>query len=308
MKDLTLAEMGRLATLMAATLFFSSVQADKTLTLHSGENVLHLHLDSEQFEISTDALVDWVLKSADSVTRYYGDFPVPSADITLHDFAGGGVRTGKSFRDPDPRITIDIGTHSEQIHLDNDWIMVHEMVHLAFPSMYGRHGWIEEGLATYVESIARVRTGELTPEFVWKGFMDGMPHGLPREGDRGLDLTPTWGRTYWGGALFCLLADIEVLRRTELKFGLREALAAISQRQHQLKPGVPLETVLEIGDTRTGVPVLMEQYWKMATRPVHTDLDQLWRDLGVIATGDGVEFDDSAPLAPIRRAITARYR
>ena len=54
-----------------------------------------------------------------------------------------------------------------------------------------------------------------------------MPKGLPAAGDRGLDYTPTWGRTYWGGALFCLLADIDIRKRTSNRFGLQDALRAI---------------------------------------------------------------------------------
>ena len=61
------------------------------------------------------------------------------------------------------------------------------------------HHWIEEGLATYVEPIARARAGGLTPQKVWGDMVDAMPQGLPKPGDRGLDFTHTWGRTYWGG-------------------------------------------------------------------------------------------------------------
>ena len=39
--------------------------------------------------------------------------------------------------------------------------MTHEMVHLAFPSVAREHHWIEEGITTYVEPIARAETGEL---------------------------------------------------------------------------------------------------------------------------------------------------
>jgi hypothetical protein len=38
--------------------------------------------------------------------------------------------------------------------------------------------------------------------------------GEPGPGDGGLDDTDSWGRTYWGGALFCLLADVRFRERT----------------------------------------------------------------------------------------------
>ena len=114
-------------------------------------------------------------------------------------------------------ITIAVGRASSASDFAEDWVLTHEMVHLAFPSVPEEHHWIEEGSATYVEPIARARTGDLSPEKVWGDLVDGLPKGLPQAGDRGLDFTPTWGRTYWGGALFCLLADIEIRKRTETR-------------------------------------------------------------------------------------------
>jgi hypothetical protein len=34
------------------------------------------------------------------------------------------------------------------------------------------------------------------------------------------------------------------------------------------------------------------------------DLDAMWRELGVVRAGDHVTFDDNAPMAATRRAIT----
>jgi hypothetical protein len=62
---------------------------------------------------------------------------------------------------------------------------------------------------------------------VWRDLIEGLPHGLPRAGDRGLDFTPTWGRTYWGGAMYCLLADVEIRKRTGNRHGLQDALRGV---------------------------------------------------------------------------------
>jgi hypothetical protein len=80
--------------------------------------------------------------------------------------------------------------------------MTHELVHLAISSLPDEHHWLEEGLATYVEPIARSQDGQLPATNVWHGMLAGMPEGQPRRGDHGLDETHTWGRTYWGGAMF----------------------------------------------------------------------------------------------------------
>src|SRR5205823_14815394 len=61
-----------------------------------------------------------------------------------------------------------------------------------FPLGRGNHHWIEEGIATYVEPIARIRAGYLAPRRMWVDLVRDMPQGLPQKGDRGLDRTHTW--------------------------------------------------------------------------------------------------------------------
>ena len=136
--------------------------------------------------------------------------------------AGRRVGTARRSRSPSAG-----QAHSSDF--TDDWVLTHEMVHLAFPSVPEEHHWIEEGSATYIEPIARARAGDLTPEKVWGDLVDGLPQGLPQPGDRGLDFTPTWGRTYWGGALFCLLADIEIRKRTANQEGSGRRVARYSQ-------------------------------------------------------------------------------
>ena len=67
-----------------------------------------------------------------------------------------------------------------------DWTMTHEFVHTAFPSLPDDNHWMEEGLATYIEPIARVQAGFLTPEKIWGDMVRDMSKGEPGPGDRGL--------------------------------------------------------------------------------------------------------------------------
>ena len=66
----------------------------------------------------------------------------------------------------------------------------------------------------------------------------------------------------------------------------------------------PVERIFRVADKATGVTVLSELYEKMRAKPYSPDLDALWRDLGISVRDGQVTFDDSAPLAPVRRAIT----
>ena len=180
--------------------------------------------------------------------------------------------------------------------------MVHEMVHLAFPWMDLKHNWMAEGLAVYVESIARVQAGHLTREQVWGEFSRMMPHGLPKPDDQGLDVTVNWGRTYWGGALFCLLADVRIRQATANRRGLQHALRAINARRDFRRLWDFRET-LAIGDAGTRTDVLVTQYDEMGRNPVAIDLEALWENLGVVKVDEGIEISDHAVLASTRHAI-----
>ena len=170
-------------------------------------------------------------------------------------------------------------------------------------SVEEEHHWLEEGLATYVEPIARVRAGELTAKQVWGDMVEGMPEGQPAPGDRGIDHTPTWGRTYWGGAMFCLLADVEIRKVTRNKMGLENALRGIVAAGGTIDTEWGLAKVLATGDAAIGDPVLQPLYDRMKVDASPVDLDALWRQLGVEVRDGSVSFDDSAPLADVRKAI-----
>src|SRR4029077_5675495 len=138
---------------------------------------------------------------------------------------------------------------------------------------------------------------------VWEEELRSMPRGMPQAGDAGLDHTHTWGRTYWGGAMFCLLADVEIHRRTDNRFGLQDALRAILSASGGLSADWPIERVLRTGDAAVGTPVLADLYAKYKDTPVSPDITGLWRELGVETDGPQGGRNDNPPLAPVRRAI-----
>lgn len=257
------------------------------------------------FEISFVKRMQWVKRTAETVANYYGQFPVAHATLRVRGFRGSGTDHGrtKPAEENSGTITIALGRMSDENDLETGWELTHEMVHLAFPSVSEHHHWIEEGIATYVEPWARVRTGGLTPEKVWGDLMRGLPQGLPQDGDQGLDRTPTWGRTYWGGALYCLLADIRIREKTNNAYGLIDALRAINRAGGNISADWDLEEALKIGDSATHTLVLQELYADMKDKPYPVDLNGLWARLGVVPSGKSVVFNNAAPLAAVRRGI-----
>jgi hypothetical protein len=199
-----------------------------------------------------------------------------------------------------------MGRHIAASELAADWVLVHEMMHLGFPNLGRQHSWFEEGMATYLEPIARARAGDLDVTDVWQGLVRGLPHGLPRSGDEGLERTHTWGRTYWGGALFCLLADVAIREQTHNRRALDDAVRGIVASGGNVAVHWDVEQVIEVGDAVTGTAVLADLYRQMSNAPFAVDLAALWKRLGVRSAGGRVTFDDNAPLAYVRQAITAR--
>jgi len=264
---------------------------------------LRVERGSGEFDAGTDALLSWVRRSAGIVAAYYGGFPTQRATIELRPGPGAGVQGGSTYANPDALIRVRVGRGVTAAQLESDWVMVHEMTHLALPDVGPEHAWLSEGLATYVEGIARVQAGNRSEEDVWTEELRQMPRGLPQQGDEGLDRTHTWGRTYWGGAMFCLMADVDIRRRTHDAKGLQDAVRSIARASGGLKAEWPIERVLATGDRAVGTTSLEDLYARMKDSAYAPDLPALWRELGVLADGDGVRLTDEAPLAGVRHAI-----
>ncbi|HTV95358.1 MAG TPA: hypothetical protein VME42_05130 [Steroidobacteraceae bacterium] len=253
-----------------------------------------------------DALLRaWVQRSANIVAQYYGRFPARLVVLQLAVIDGDGVGAGRTTNENGLRIRVGVGRGATPERLKSDWVLVHEMVHLALPEIGRRHDWLAEGLAVYVEGVARAQAGNRRIADVWAEDRRSMPLGLPRSGEGGMDQTPTWGRTYWGGALYCLQADVQIRERTGNRVGLQTALRAILDRTGGYAAERDIDEVLRIGDAATGTHVLMDLYDSERDTPLATDLESLWKQLGVPSDPNTQPFDDRAPLAAIRIAITA---
>ena len=307
LRTLVVGSSARAAAIALILLFcfcLAATAGEMTSSLLIGNARIDIVIERSSPRVPVKDIFCWVKSAAESVTIYYGRFPVPQVLIRITPFEGKGVRDGMAFGDRGGRITIRVGDDTSPLELASDWMLTHEMVHLAFPSVDEKHHWIEEGIATYVEPIARIRAGHLTAGQMWLDLVRDMPQGLPQVGDRGLDHTHTWARTYWGGALFCLLADVEIRRQTNNAKGLEHALRGILDAGGDIRKEWTLEAALRAGDRAVGVSVLQPLYTRMKDRPVNVDLDSFWMQLGIQSDGVSVRFDDSATLAAIRRAIT----
>jgi hypothetical protein len=253
---------------------------------------------------SDAVVVDWLRAEAHALEGY-SLRPWPAVLFVAP--GESEVMRGKTLGDGGASVLLRIGTTVSDTTLRGDWVAAHELVHVSFPALDGDHVWFSEGLATYVEPIARVRAGLLKVERMWSDLLEGLPQGLPAAGAGGLVGTQERERIYWGGALYFLLADIRIREQTRGARSLEDALRGISGSRTD-RAGVeshwPIERVIAVGDSATGTTVLADLYREMAGRPYRANLDALSTKLGVRRAGDSVTFDDTAPQASIRRAIT----
>ncbi len=246
----------------------------------------------------------WIRRSAVAVSTYFGRFPVKRVGILVVAEDGDRVGHATTFGLEGSAIRIHVGRSAGAAAFERDWVLVHEMVHLALPTVPRESLWLQEGNATYVEPIARAQAGQLDAATVWRWSLEGMPKGLPGPGDRGLDQTPSWGRTYWGGATFWLLADIAIDEASHGRRSLRDALRAINSRSGGNVADWPVDRVMATGDAAVGGDALQRLYAAQKDTPVSTDLPALFARLGVAEVDGRIVFDDSARLADFRRRLT----
>jgi predicted metalloprotease with PDZ domain len=248
------------------------------------------------------ALLAWVERAASDVASYYGRFPLPRTLVILIPGGRRAIGFGTTMGNGGGSIMIWVGAAASETDLRRDWVLTHEMVHLGLPNLPSEQHWMEEGLATYVEPIARARHGHLSVEEVWTDLVRRTPQGVPGPG--GLDANRGFGAIYWGGALFWLLADVEIRERTDNRKSLEDALRAIRDAGGSIAVTWPVDRTLAAADRALGVSVVEPLYARLAQSGDKVDLPGLWARLGLEDAG-GIRFRDDAPLARIRRAITA---
>ena len=201
--------------------------SNTTRTISVPGGVIELTVEERPKSIPEAALESWIERSARAVAAYYGHFPVERLDLAIRAGGSSGVSGGRTQGWGNrPRIRLFVADDATEKDLASDWQLVHEIVHLALPSLSG-HAWLEEGIAVYVEPIVRARAGLQSKDEIWRWMLSGAPRGLEAVQTHGLDGSSGWAATYWGGTVYCLFADVGIRERTKGKKSLDDALRGI---------------------------------------------------------------------------------
>lgn len=272
--------------------------------VHAGGGRVDLIVLDEPPSLSGERLAPWVSKRAEAVARFYGTFPAERTTVFVVPVEGrDGVLFGNLLPQSAPAIALRIGARTTPAALEKDWILLHELFHLGVPSFHREGKWFDEGLATYFEPILRVRAGFSTERELWAELARDLPLGLPALTQVGLERGRDYTDIYWGGALFCFIADVELRRRSAGVTGLEDGVRAVFAEGGVAWEVWSLQETFEIAERAVGHRFLQELAARHAAGPAAFDLEGLLRDLGVIRGEAGIELRDDAPLAAVRRAI-----
>lgn len=253
--------------------------------------------------LGPDRIATWVGRAGEAMKRYFGGYPAERSLMVILPVAGrGGVPFGRVIPGGGVTMMIQVGEHADVAALREDWVLVHEMVHTAMPFLSDNGSWLMEGLATYVEPIIRARAGWIAPEAVWAEFARGMPRGIEAMTRLGMRRAG-FGAIYWGGAMFALITDIEMRKRTDGQRGIEDCLRAVRRDGGTGDRRWTTEEFIAACDRAIGGSVMAQnaQVYYLDGGPV--DLDKLWADLGVVQQGERFVLRGNAPLARIRDAI-----
>jgi hypothetical protein len=268
-----------------------------------GQELRVVLLDGEM-ALPFDTLADWVAEAAQGVADFYGRVPDHGQLVVLEPLPkSSAIPFGKLLPESGPGIVLLVGERASPSDLYEDWVLVHELFHVGTPSFLGEGKWFDEGLATYFEPLIRARLGWISERDGWSEFVRDMPRGLEVLRTRGLEQGRDFGDTYWGGAIFCLLADLEVRRITGGERGLEDGLRQVLREGGSSSEVWTLDRALSVADSAFPMPVLRPLARRHAARPAALDLDEVFARLGLSRLGDDLSFDDQAPLVALQRRI-----
>jgi predicted metalloprotease with PDZ domain len=131
-----------------------------------------------------------------------------------------------------------------------------------------------------------------------------MPRGLEALTLRGLEHPDRYPDMYWGGALFCLLADARVRRESGGARGLEDGVRAVFEAGGVSSEVWTLARATEVADRALGAPVLAELQAKYRDQGAPLDLNAFFRELGVTSGQKrDVRVDRDATHAALRKAL-----
>jgi hypothetical protein len=110
---------------------------------------------------------EWVARAAGDIAGVLGEFPQKHTLVLVVVGGGQSIANGSALGNGGASVIVHIGADVQPARFADDWILTHELVHISMPGLAAKHSWMEEGMATFLEPIARARAGRLPASEVW---------------------------------------------------------------------------------------------------------------------------------------------
>jgi hypothetical protein len=253
--------------------------------------LLQVAILGEMTHMKDAALCEWLRRTAEEVRTVRRGFPYPRATVLVYPVPRRTTADvfGMVMWSSPPSIALLVGQDAEPSSFRDDWVALHELLHLTHPAIVPRAPWITEGLATYYTEVARARSGRQTQEQAWQGLVQGFALGKSQAAGRTMQEMINENAPpgiYWVGAFFALRLDVELRRVTGNARGLEDVLELLATQG-------PTSSVKAYGaavDRVAGRPIFDSLLAQELRLPAFAGLGGLLEELGVRATPSGVKL------------------
>jgi hypothetical protein len=258
---------------------------------HLPDAVLDVAILAPLTHLEDAQVCEWLRQRAEEVRHIRRGFPHPRISVIVYPVPEQDDADifGMVMWSSPPSIALLLGQDTRPASLAEDWMALHELLHLAHPAILPRTPWISEGLATYFTELARARSGRLSPEKAWREMLRGFDRGKRQARGRTMQQMLDENRPpgiYWVGAWFALRLDVALRKTTGNQRGLQDVLELLAAKGSTA-------TVEEYGaavDAVAGRPLFTALLEAERRRTAFAGLEGLLEDLGVTPTPGGVKL------------------
>jgi hypothetical protein len=255
------------------------------------EAVVEVAILGRMTHLEDAAVCEWLRQTAEEVRTVRRGFPRPRVTVLVYPVPGRSESNvfGMVLWSSPPSIALLVGQDTTPAALVDDWVALHEMLHLTHPTFLPRTPWISEGLATYLTEVAQARSGRQTPEQSWQALLRGFQRGRDQADGRTLEEMIAENEPpgiYWVGAYLALRLDVELRRATHNQRGLEDVLELLATRG-------TTSTVEAYGtavDEVAGRPLFRALLAEELRKTAFSGLEGLLEELGVTPTPSGVKL------------------
>jgi hypothetical protein len=253
--------------------------------------VLDVAIQGPLTHLEDAQVCEWLRQRAEEVRQIRRGFPYPRITVIVYPVPeqdDSDIFGMVMWSDP-PSIGLLLGQDTRPASFAEDWMALHELMHLTHPAILPRTPWISEGLATYFTELARARSGRLTPERAWREMLRGFDRGKRQARGRTMQQMLDEDRPpgiYWVGAYFALRLDVALRKTTGNQRGLPDVLELLAAQGST-------STVEGYGaavDAVAGRPLFTALLEAERRRPAFAGLEGLLEDLGVTPIPGGVKL------------------